>query len=120
MTRSSFRMIEKDSYYTIVYAIAAPTLLVWALVSFVPLFNVAAAWGSLWLVLGHIAFFGAGAIGLLATIVSANWMQASPRGDEWQFFRPIDKTERVRRIGLVTMYALTWMTAYGFFVAVTL
>lgn len=119
MLRNSPDTLADDVRGTLVYSAAAPTLAVWALVSFIPLFNVAAAWGSPLVVTGHFAFFGAGAIGLAGMLAAVNWMKAAPSSADWKDWQPTDQDKRLRRAGLLTLYALAWLTAYALFASAT-
>jgi uncharacterized membrane protein len=107
---------EVQAVPTIVYAAAAPILVTWLLVSFMPLFSAFGAWGSATNVLIHLGFFGIGAVVLAVLPLMAKWMVAQP---SFASAQPTDRSKSTRNVLLITIYALVWMTAYGWFASVS-
>ena len=108
--------LGRDARDISVWTVATPVLPVWALVSFLPLFNAPAAYGSVAQVLAHTAFFGTGAIGLLGGYMMYRWMLADAA--RRQINIPT-RAQRMRRVVLLTVYAIIWMALYFGFVSAT-
>ena len=119
MLRNTPDTLAQDVRGAIAYTAAAPTLAVWALVSFIPLFSAAGAWGAPLQVFAHIGFFATGAVGLASMAAMARWMSAVPESAGWKEWRSVDLDVRVKRISILTLYAVAWITAYIIFAAAT-
>jgi hypothetical protein len=120
IVKNSVDTLPQEVRGTLVYVTAAPILAVWTLVSALPLFNAAGAWGAPLQVLTHLTFLGGGALGLLGGLAVLKWVAAAPETAGWKQWQPDSDRTRLTRVVLITAYALAWMTAYAFFVVATL
>ncbi|MEM8878618.1 MAG: hypothetical protein AAGD23_12220 [Pseudomonadota bacterium] len=119
MLRNSPDTLAQDVRGTLAYTSAAPTLGAWALISFVPLVSAAGAWGAPLQVLAHMGFFATGAAGLASFALLVRWMRAAPESADWKEWRPSDLDARVKRISILTLYAIVWIAAYLIFATTT-
>ncbi|MEM9205559.1 MAG: hypothetical protein AAGA88_04450 [Pseudomonadota bacterium] len=101
-------MLSEDARGIVIYGAAAPTLSVWALLSFLPVAGAGMAWGSPLLVLGHLGFLAIGFAGLLFGFLFYKWAKIKTYNTD--FF--LTAADRRRRVSWLTLYAILWMIAY--------
>lgn len=109
-------MQSEDVRGILVYGAAAPILVTWSLVSFLPLAGAGMAWGSPLLVLAHLGFLAIGFAGFLFAWPFYRWSR-SKAFEATDFV--VTQADRRKRVTWLALYALIWMTAYSLFATLT-
>ena len=109
MTQPSYPTLRAEVNETVIWLLAVLTFSAWVPLSFLPVAGVIEAWGSPLAVLVELAFFGAGAFGLLTAYAVYRW---SSRGDAARASAGDRPRSRVKPL---TGYALLWLVAYGLY-----